>query len=87
MLKITRISGGDSDTLKLEGKLLEPWISEVLRALAESNGHSNRIRLDLSAVTFVDSAGTQLLRDLIRRGIAIGACSGYVAELLHEGKP
>ena len=87
MLKITRISSGDSDTLKLEGKLLEPWVSEVLRALAESNGHSGRIRLDLAAVNFVDSAGTQLLRDLIRRGIAIAACSAFVAELLHEGKP
>ena len=44
-----------------------------------------------AAVSFVDSAGTQLLRDLIRRGIAIAACSAFVAELLHEcnlgGKP
>ena len=85
MLKITRSCDGSSDlTLKLEGKLLEPWVGEVLRVLAESNGHSNRIRLDLSAVTFVDSAGIQLLRDLIRRGIAIAACSAFVAELLHE---
>ena len=63
---------------------MEPWVGEGLRALAESNGHSNRIRLDLSAVTFVDAAGTQLLRDLIRRGIGIAACSAYAAELLHE---
>ena len=88
MLKITRIGGSDSDqTLKLEGKLLEPWGGELLRAVAESNGHSHPVRLDLSAVTFVDSAGKELLRDLILRGIAIAACSAFVAELLHEGKP
>jgi len=86
MLKITRIGGGDSNhTLKLEGKLLEPWVCEMLRAVAESNGHSNRVRLDLSDVTYVDVAGMELLRDLIRRGIGIAACSAFVAELLHEG--
>jgi ABC-type transporter Mla MlaB component len=84
MLKITRIGGDADQTLKLEGKLLEPWVGEVLRAVAELNGHSSRIRLDLSAVSFVDSAGTELLRDLIRRGIVIAACSAFVAELMHE---
>lgn len=86
MLKITRIVVSESSqTLKLEGKLLEPWVPEVQKALAEPNGRSKRIRLDLSAVTFVDSAGLQLLRDVIRRGVAIAACSAFVAELLHEG--
>jgi ABC-type transporter Mla MlaB component len=85
MLKITRIDGSNSgQTLKLEGKLLEPWVSEVQKALAESKGNSNRIRIDLSAVSFVDSAGKELLRDLARRGVAIAACSAFIAELLHE---
>jgi ABC-type transporter Mla MlaB component len=86
MLKITRIVGDSDQTLKLEGKLLEPWVG-VLRAVAELNSQAGRIRLDLAAVTFVDSAGMQLLRDLIGRGIVIAACSAFVAELLHGGKP
>lgn len=86
MLKITRICDVRSEhTIKLEGKLLEPWVGEVLRALTESNGQPSRIRVDLSAVTYVDVAGTQLLRDLIRQGIGIAACSAFVAELLRNG--
>ena len=42
-------------------------------------------RLDLSCVQFVDAAGVKLLRDLLDQGVALGACSGLVAELLHVG--
>lgn len=82
MLRITRISSQDSDTLKLEGKLLGPWVGELSHVLAELNGRA--MGLDLSAVTFVDATGTELLRDLIRRGVPIAGCSPFVAELLHK---
>ena len=36
-----------------------------------------------SPVTYADAAGTQLLRDLMREGIDIAACSSFLAELLH----
>ena len=42
------------------------------------------LHLNLSAVTFIDSAGINLLGDLIRRGATISACSGFVAELLRR---
>ena len=81
MLRITRILEPHSaPTLRLEGKLLEPWIEELLQEYADG------IRLDLSAVTFVDTAGAMLLRQLIERGTEIVACSGYVAELLQVDK-
>jgi ABC-type transporter Mla MlaB component len=83
MLKITRIVGEDStQTFKLEGKLREPWVAEVLSACTSGDGQSGRTRLDLSDLTFVDHAGAELLKDLMRRGIAVSACSGFVAELL-----
>jgi hypothetical protein len=40
-------------------------------------------RLDLTAVTYVDAAGIQLLRDLMAEGVKIAACSSFVGELLH----
>jgi ABC-type transporter Mla MlaB component len=84
MLRITRIDSRDSEqTLKLEGKLLEPWIPEVLNVCTASNGRSGRTNLDLSGLTYVDQAGAKLLKDLMLRGIAVSACSGIVAELLH----
>jgi hypothetical protein len=39
-------------------------------------------RLDLAAVTYVDAAGVELLRDLIAEGVEIAACSSFVHELL-----
>ena len=84
MLRITRIDGRDSEqTLKVEGKLLGPWVSELLNVCTPSSGQSGRTNLDLSGLTFVDQAGAKLLKDLMLRGIAVTACSGFVAELLH----
>jgi anti-anti-sigma regulatory factor len=85
MLKITQIDDQDSiQTLRLEGKLMAPWVAEVLNACTTDIAP---IRLDLSGLTFVDRAGVKLLKDLLRRGIAVSACSGFVAELLHLEKP
>jgi ABC-type transporter Mla MlaB component len=86
VLKITQIDGLDStQTFKLEGKLLEPWVAEVLNVCTTCQ--SGRTSLDLSGLNFVDQAGAKLLKDLIRRGIAVSACSGFVAELLHLENP
>ena len=70
MLRITRLSRKRRLlTLKFEGDLRGP-------------GPPAR-RLDLAAVTYVDAAGLQLLRDLVARGADIAACSSFVGELLH----
>jgi ABC-type transporter Mla MlaB component len=85
MLRITYTQGHDSVlTLSLEGKLLGPWVTELARSCNELPCSPNRLRLDLSAVTFVDGPGLALLRDLLDRGATLAACSGLVAELLHE---
>ena len=84
MLRITHPEGHDSiSTLKLEGKLLGPWVTELARSCNELPCRPSRLRLDLSAVTFVDGPGVALLRDLLARGATLAACSGLVAELLH----
>jgi ABC-type transporter Mla MlaB component len=84
MLLITRSEGSDlTRTVKLEGKLLEPWIGELESACGESLVTPNRVCLDLCDLTFVDAAGTRFLARLIRDGAKVVACSGFVAELLH----
>jgi anti-anti-sigma regulatory factor len=84
MLKIT-VQADDASgvLLKLEGKLVQPWVEELAQVCTHWTANTHAIRLDLSAVTFVDAAGTQLLRELIRQQVAITACSRFVAELLH----
>ena len=79
MLRITTLDGGDSGPiLRLEGKLLEPWVDEARRACMVQSP----LRLDLSALNYVDVTGVRFLRELLQRGAAICACSGFVSALL-----
>jgi ABC-type transporter Mla MlaB component len=83
MLRISQVNGHDlNPTLKVEGKLHGPWVAELARACAESPCSLEFLSLDLSAVSFVDGSGVELLRGLLSRGVTLAACSGLVAELL-----
>ena len=87
MLRITKLDGNAAvPTLKLEGKLLGPWVDEVRRACYDL-AIPGRVQLDLAAVTFVDAAGARLLRELLRRGVSLVVCSGFVAALLEGEEP
>jgi anti-anti-sigma regulatory factor len=84
VLKITPLSyKGRVQTIKLEGEILGPWVYTVREACTAQGRRSRRLRVDLAAVNYVDAAGAQLLRDLMREGIGIAACSSFLAELLH----
>jgi anti-anti-sigma regulatory factor len=84
MLRISAIaSGPDSITLKLEGKLLEAWCGELRAACQVAREQSMLVTLDLMDVSFIDGAGLDLLRTLLRRGITVSRRSSFVAELLH----
>jgi hypothetical protein len=83
MLMITHIEGRDMTlTLKLEGKLLEPWIGELQTVCEAFKVPPDRVLLDLGTLTFVDLAGVRFLDRLIRDGARVIACSGFIAELL-----
>jgi hypothetical protein len=88
VLKITEIGRNDSGkTFKLEGKLLGPWVDELRNVCTQPLERLEQVGLDLAAVTFVNAAGAELLRKLIRQGIIITLCSAFVAELLHAKEP
>jgi hypothetical protein len=83
VLRITQtVHASGAPLIKLEGKLLAPWIEQV-RDLCARSTMQGMPRLDLSALTFADQAGTQLLQEILRRGCLIEACTPYIAELLH----
>ena len=82
MLRVTQASTGENGAiLKLEGKLIQPWVDEVSSLLNEGK-LSDGSRLDLSSLTFIDEAGANLLLRLLGQGFQIESCSPYVAELL-----
>ena len=81
MLKITRVAHkGRGLTIKLEGEVVGPWVDSV-RAACAIWGRRPR-RLDLAAVTYVDAAGVELLRNLMAEGVEIAACSSFLRALL-----
>jgi anti-anti-sigma regulatory factor len=83
VLRITRLHQNGTLLLKLEGKLLAPWAGE-LRALVPDDPEAARhTQLDLREVSFIDAAGTQLLRELIARGVALQSTSRFVDQVLH----
>jgi ABC-type transporter Mla MlaB component len=87
VLNIARVDDGASDsirTLKLDGKLLGPWVDELRRACQELQTPPSGLRLNLAGVTFIDPAGIALLGDLIRRGATLDACSGFIEDLLNQ---
>jgi anti-anti-sigma regulatory factor len=72
--------------LKLEGKLREPWLAELRVELTSLRAARTPLCLELSAVTFVDDAGIQLLKSLIADGVEVAGCSDFVANLLFAEK-
>jgi ABC-type transporter Mla MlaB component len=81
------VSEGLQTVLKLEGKLLEPWIEELCRAWANAEGRGGHVELDLTDVSYVDAAGRNILCGLVQRGALLSGCSAFVAELLRESQP
>lgn len=77
MLRITPVQPA---TYRLEGRLVGPWVDE-LRATCRSLPPS-ALRLDLSAVSYVDETGVSLLDELRRLGVDLSPCSPFVTALL-----
>ena len=83
MLRISRVAESSSlATLRVEGRVVAEWVPVLERecwlALQE-NGH---VRLDLSAVTFVDSRGVAALRHLGANALEIINSPEFIEELL-----
>jgi anti-anti-sigma regulatory factor len=83
MLRITRVESHEAPTVKLEGKLLGPWTDEV-RSACREQASEKPVRLDLSALTYVDAEGLRLLSELLAAGGTVSGCSQFVASLLKE---
>jgi hypothetical protein len=69
MLKITIEEGAKTIGLKLEGRIVGPWVAEVDRtwhSLAPSLD-GKKLSIDLCGVTYVDSEGREVLADIYRQ--------------------
>ncbi len=89
MLKITTLLNAKSTVLRLEGRLAGPWVQELERCWDSTVGTptDHPLCLDLSAVTYVDSDGKDLLKKIHRQGaklIASGCLTSCIVnEIVH----
>jgi anti-anti-sigma regulatory factor len=84
MLRISPSEDDAATVLLLEGKLLEPWVGEVERAVASASGRF-AVQLDLSGLDYVDASGARLLARLRQRGVVLRLASPLVAGLMAAG--
>jgi anti-anti-sigma regulatory factor len=92
MLKITTLTNAESTTLRLEGRLAGPWVQELERCWDSTVGMMTNypLSVDLSAVTYVDSDGKDLLKKIHRQGaklIASGCLTSCIVnEIVHVAR-
>ena len=69
MIRITRVRSTQGTLLRVEGKLVGPWVAECAgewaKALSEDGSH---VIVELSDVTFISLEGRKLLARIITEG-------------------
>jgi hypothetical protein len=87
MLRISESRAPDGTVvLRLEGRILGPWVSELESAALSCLQQSLRVRLNLADVLFIDADGLACLTTLRDAGVEFVRCSPFLeAELRAAG--
>ena len=83
MLRITTIRTGEGITIRLEGRLVGPWVDEFVRVLLECGKAT--ITVDLSDTTFADGRGRQVLAEARARGAHFITAGPLMEALVEHG--
>ncbi|MEO6307603.1 MAG: STAS domain-containing protein [Nitrospiraceae bacterium] len=86
MLKITTLTKTESTVLRLEGRLAGPWVQELERCWGSTVGTTanHPLSVDLSAVTYVDSNGKDLLKKIHQQGAKLIASGCLTSCIVNE---
>ncbi len=69
---ITRLAETASEvTLKVEGQVIGKWVSVLANECEGIICEGKDVSLDFAGVTYVNSSGIELLRDLRTRGLCV----------------
>jgi anti-anti-sigma regulatory factor len=86
MLKITTLTNPESTTFRLEGRLAGPWVQELERCwdsiVCKTTNHP--LIVDLSAVTYVNSDGKDLLKKIHKQGAKLVASGCLTSCIVNE---
>jgi anti-anti-sigma regulatory factor len=93
MLRITAHDNPRVLTLRLEGRLEGPWAAELERCWKSTLAslYKPKVRVDLTGVTFIDSAGKARLAAMHRKGAEFIASDcltkAVVEEITKQSRP
>jgi ABC-type transporter Mla MlaB component len=83
MLRISELTPRNhSITLRFEGRLVGPWVSEATQVCERLLDETQLLKLDLADLSFLDRSGAMLLLDLRTRGVALLNGSPFIEEQL-----
>ena len=83
-ISVSRRPGGA--TVTLEGRLAGPWVDELARCWSSVTAlrEASSVRVELEAVTFIDSAGNAVLRRMREDGAVLFASGCMTRAILEE---
>lgn len=83
MLRITTSSAAGPTVLRLEGRLIGPWVSLFEEELDKA-GAGGAVVLEVSLVQFADREGLTALANAARRGCSLAGCSPLLTSMLER---
>jgi ABC-type transporter Mla MlaB component len=85
MLKVTIKQADTAETWELEGKLSGDWVKELEHCWKErSSPVGVSLQVHLKAVSYIDTAGKQLLTEMHGRGVEIKGCGCMTKAVVEE---
>ncbi len=83
MVRITILADdGHSVRLKVEGRLVRGWVSELNDVCASLLAQKNMVFLDFSDVSFIDRQGVEVLQRVLGDRVKVMGASRLVKSLL-----
>jgi hypothetical protein len=81
MLKISQAgTPNHSITLKLEGRVVGPWVEELRRICEPLLAEDRALKLDMTEVSYADAEGVATLNSFQARGVKLKNCSPFVEQ-------
>jgi hypothetical protein len=81
MLKISQAgTRNHSVILKLEGRVVGPWVGELRRICEPLLAEDGALKLDLAEVSYLDEEAVVALNNLKSRGVKLKNCSPFVEQ-------
>ena len=86
MLRITIVETLTEQKWTLEGRLVQPWVSELKSCWTrtETARRERKCVVDLTGVTFIDKSGEKVLTELSKEGADLVATGVYTRHVVHN---